>query len=316
MSPLFLKISFLSVLLLQYCVSFGSTDPGLIPITNVEMVYDRNNEITFEEISGFDESKFTTYNRPYIVYEGAVWIKLDLIESLNLLSTYYLSLLGNANEVELYYLNNTGSWSRLKNGIDLRFTERSEYLQHPVFTINEIDPSNPVVYIRLLKPVVPLIALEKMDGAYEKEYTNSIFTSMVIGVLFFIVAINFYRGIVSKQNVFVLYSFYILGFLMAVLNFNYLNTVHFLFDISPYVKDRINGFSIPWMNIAGAWYGIVFLDLRKSNRILFYLLLILIVFSISFYFLFTYIPELSPLFGNIGLVLLILIFLLPDWKNG
>ena len=317
-----LRSSFHLIILLIIITScktpeYSWNKPILIPASFIDVLYDLGNTKEFDEISNVT-ADFETVNKYYLANPATVWVRLDTDQIIPYFDSYFLSLIGNAEEIDVFYYKTGQGWTRLRSGVNLPIDSRSIQLSHPVFSLEGIERGQPI-FIRLFRPVVSLISLEHKATAATRDYNTTFYSSLLLGILLFIITINLYRGVSSKNWIFILYSFYVLTFFATILVFNSINMIHLVFDISPYTKHQLNNAFVLLMNLAGAWYGIVFLNLRQKGRVYYFILLSLIILFIIFYVIITINPTLGLIFANLGLAILTITLLaagIDKWIQG
>ncbi len=280
------------------------------------MIFDSENTLNLDEVlSKVDSLDYVDWR--YLVSRQKVWLVIDPSVISGNRGDYLLSIKGNARMLSFYYFERQKGWSTARpenSGQNAAMLG----LVHPSLNLESINTDFPIV-IEMIDMVIPVMVFERADKAFYRQNLTLILTSTIIGALFFIVVVNFFRWGYNGDYIFGIYGFYILTFILNMLAFGGNNTIFSLYFIPPNAKFILHLISIFIIPAMAAVYGIVFLKLKTRNKPVFYILLLLILFSISAFFIMMVRPDLGTWLAN-GSLLSILVVLcyagMVQWKKG
>ena len=269
-----------------------------VAITEFQIFEDSTSKLSFDEILNLPSTSFAPPATNYLVNSRTLWVKID---TLNLLPDYnYLILAGNAREIELNYFDGR-AWTKKLEGLTIK---HQTYELQPVFDLSGYTPTKPL-YIRMVEPVIPLIAVTKTSQS-KAQLQNAIFSTLIVGGLIFIILANVLRYIFSGETIFILYAAYICTFVLNILAFGGNNVLFHVFDMSTQLKFQLHNFSLFGLVTLGGLYGIRFLELKQKSRFFFYLLVSAVTVIAIYYVVAISISWVSAIITNLLVGVLII----------
>ena len=276
-------------------------------IPQLKVITDENESFSFDDVLLASDTLEKT-NWRYLATKGTVWLVIDVPKSIADGNGHYLSIRGNASRLEIYHYDKVSGWNKHLSGQQSGSYLKESGLLYPVQDLGNLDSNYPIM-IKMVEAVVPVVFFEKKEGIYAKQYLKLIVTSVFIGSLLFILVINLFRWILTRELVFGIYTLYMFTFILHILAFGGNNSLYNIISITPYQKFTLHLVAIFAMNAVASIYGIIFLRLKTENKVIYYLLLIFASLSVFVVILTAIYPGLATTFTNTSLiVLLILLF--------
>ncbi|MCG8882226.1 hypothetical protein G1L02_03510 [Tenacibaculum finnmarkense] len=262
-----------------FLFSFNTNAQNKLPDSNFEISYfeDINSAYSSESVK---QEKFIKITKKYInlgITKSTLWIKIKLNTKRLKNKAVLIVKTPLKDTITLSYSLKNGE--RIKESLGIGYPHSKNKLNHlvPAFEIPITNLKSPILYLKVKSRYamkVPIFIKTKEDF-YKNRITEYFFGGFFIGGLFLIGIYNLFLFFSTRDYNYLLY---VLALFSAILSQGYLLGI-----LIPYLSPESPEFSFRFpiiiMAITGvfsSWFAIQFLELKKTSKILFYILLFLI----------------------------------------
>lgn len=320
------KWIYVSLVVLFFTKSFSQYEfsNGTIPkevslhnYTTVADVGQRNLDIHYvvANFNSFDPKKLQTENDDLGFSQNNFWSKTELKNSSDRTLNYYLETARPITDlVDLYFIDSTsGKITKMVSGDNMPFSERSFDNRKTIFKIKILPNSSQQLFLHLKSDgeVVNMPVMLYSSENFMKLISNEqLFFGIFYGILATVSVIYFFFYFALRQKAFLYYSLYVV----------FIGLMQFSLDGYFYklITPQGGWFSLRavlfFAMIAGfllGKYSEVFLNIKKHNKIIYFLFTILYFLTFVLIVCILFVPKALalcyPLANVLGLLILILI---------
>ncbi|MCT4643989.1 MAG: hypothetical protein N4A74_03305, partial [Carboxylicivirga sp.] len=242
--------------------------------SDVELLHDAESKLTIEQIQSmsFKRNDYRTIN---IGYNNSVdWFKFSVYNPNESDANRIVHLSKFLLDSVTLYINNDGQWNSIRTGAHISPDERAFRSYNSSFPVTLASKDTAVFYLKVISSYsrqfdISIVNKEVLTKGDLREVS---ILSLFIGGLLIITIFNFFIGLRVKDNV---YFHYILANIatglavLAIRGYFSFNLPDGLTHWSPYI--------VAWPTvlyvIASSNFSIRFLDLRKSHKVSYYLMI-------------------------------------------
>ncbi|GEM_PF-6073670 len=269
--------------LLSFVFGLSALGQGTIVLTDeekqtisseVELFHDSESKLTIEQIQSmsFEKNDYSTIN---IGYNNAVdWFKFSVYNPNDSDANRIVHLSKYLLDSITLYINKEAQWDSIRTGAHISPDERAFNSYNSCFPVTLASKNTTVFYLKVISSYSRQfdISIVNKEVLTKGDLREASILSLFVGGLLIITIFNFFIGLRVKDNV---YFHYILANIatglavLAIRGYFSFNLPDGLTHWSPYI--------VAWPTviyvIASSNFSIRFLDLRKSHKVSYYLMI-------------------------------------------
>jgi len=202
---------------LQAQISVVDADQRKLVGRQIDIFEDKSGKMTLEEV--IERNDFIRGDKDvpnYLYTNAAIWLRLDIKNNQKNSALAIEIVNPQLDEIHFYEPNGT-SYSRLKTGDNLPFSQRLVNHQHFVFPILLQKGTSAVYYLRLYSEEqmsIP-VYVGTRESITDNHYTGDLFTGLYLGIMFVMFFYNLFIYFSVKDRSYLYYVMYILGIALA-----------------------------------------------------------------------------------------------------
>ena len=202
---------------LQAQISVVDADQRKLVGRQIDIFEDKSGKMTLEEV--IERNDFIRGDKDvpnYLYTNAAIWLRLDIKNNQKNSALAIEIVNPQLDEIHFYEPNGT-SYSQLKTGDNLPFSQRLVNHQHFVFPILLQKGTSAVYYLRLYSEEqmsIP-VYVGTRESITDNHYTGDLFTGLYLGIMFVMFFYNLFIYFSVKDRSYLYYVMYILGIALA-----------------------------------------------------------------------------------------------------
>jgi len=202
---------------LQAQISVVDADQRKLVGRQIDIFEDKSGKMTLEEV--IERNDFIRGDKDvpnYLYTNAAIWLRLDIKNNQKNSALGIEIVNPQLDEIHFYEPNGT-SYSQLKTGDNLPFSQRLVNHQHFVFPILLQKGTSAVYYLRLYSEEqmsIP-VYVGTRESITDNHYTGDLFTGLYLGIMFVMFFYNLFIYFSVKDRSYLYYVMYILGIALA-----------------------------------------------------------------------------------------------------
>ncbi len=202
---------------LQAQISVVDADQRKLVGQQIDIFEDKSGKMTLEEV--IERNDFIRGDKDvpnYLYTNAAIWLRLDIKNNQKNSALAIEIVNPQLDEIHFYEPNGT-SYSQLKTGDNLPFSQRLVNHQHFVFPILLQKGTSAVYYLRLYSEEqmsIP-VYVGTRESITDNHYTGDLFTGLYLGIMFVMFFYNLFIYFSVKDRSYLYYVMYILGIALA-----------------------------------------------------------------------------------------------------
>lgn len=244
---------------------------------------DKDTEYTYQDIKSVSFTEIDKRIFSLGMTQSTIWVKVTLDKSVfddnELVVEIERPFL---QEVELIYENTTGNTIRDTLGLNHKFSKNKLHHYTPSFEIdlNQVQGNN--VYLKLSSNWAMLVPINirTKDDFHNNRTLKFLFSGLFFGALLFIGFYNLFLYFSTRDFNYVLYF---ISLICSLLSQGYISglLIYYLTPNSPEFNYRYPVVALCFASISSVVFIISFLDLKKVNKYIYWLLNAIILFAVS-----------------------------------
>lgn len=250
---------------------------------NFDMSYivDTNSSFTFNSVK---TEKFQPKKKHFVnlgITENPLWIKIKLQAKKSQAKAVLIVNAPFKDRIILSYKLKDGT--QIKDSLGIMYAQSKNKFNHyvPAFDLPIHNISNSEIYIKVTSRwsmFVP-ISIKTKEAFYKERVTSYFIAGLLIGGLLLMAIYNLFLFFSTRDYGYLLY---VLALLCSLLSQGYISgiLIPYLSPDSPEFSFRFPLITMAFTGIFSSWFTIHFLNIKQTSKLLFYLLLFAISFSV------------------------------------
>ncbi len=194
---------------------------------NLRFLEDKNKNFTIEQVSSpefsqqFQPSKIDPPNFGYT--SSAYWARLQVQNPSDRDIAWILSVEHpHLDHISLYLTDAQDKWTVKTTGVLYPFSSREIRDRLPAFHINVAAQTSQNIYLRFQSetPIIAKVCLRSPTNFWQYRTDQNIWLGLMIGILAFAILYNLFLFAVLKEQVYLCYSLFVFGILLASISYD------------------------------------------------------------------------------------------------
>ncbi len=276
-------------------LSINSPEDVVNPLPYSSLFLDKSNSLTFEDI---DRVNFISTNRKNLNFgfiDDTLWVKFA-IQNLSDLENWILDIpYPPLDKIEIF-LSTKSETIKFISGDSIPFNMRNIKTEDYGF---KIKLQKSTIYTIMIKVKTSSstqlpIKIVSEKNFYERKLFSNIFKGAYIGIFFVMIFYNLFIYITVRDKTYILYITYMISILLFFLSIKGF-LFKFLFSSNPLFNDLSLILSVNSITFFGTLFGLQFLNIKKYNKLIFYILTLISLLSLLLLLSTPFINKLSAI---------------------